>query len=143
MLTNRSIPQAVVIPEIAYPDVGEALAWLCRVFGFRERLIIASHRAQLSFGESGAIVVTQAPAQPPHESRISIMVRVEDLQLHHANAQRNGADIIRAPADYPYGERQYTARDFAGHIWTFTQTLADVDPARWGGRLVATAEGER
>ena len=39
------------------------------------------------------------------------------------------------PTDQMYGERQYNAEDLAGHRWTFTQTLADVDPADWGGQL--------
>jgi hypothetical protein len=34
---------------------------------------------------------------------------------------------------YPYGERQYTAEDLAGHRWTFTQAIADVAPEDWGG----------
>ncbi len=37
------------------------------------------------------------------------------------------------PTDFPYGERQYTAEDPAGHQWTFSQTLADVAPEEWGG----------
>jgi hypothetical protein len=31
--------------------------------------------------------------------------------------------------------RQYLAADLAGHRWTFSETLADVDPASWGGEL--------
>jgi uncharacterized glyoxalase superfamily protein PhnB len=42
---------------------------------------------------------------------------------------------VAAPADFPYGERQYTVQDPGGHIWTFSQTIADVDPAAWGGVL--------
>jgi hypothetical protein len=38
---------------------------------------------------------------------------------------------------FEYGERQYTAADPAGHQWTFSETLDDVDPASWGGTLVA------
>jgi hypothetical protein len=41
---------------------------------------------------------------------------------------------LRAPADYPYGERQYSVEDFAGHRWTFTQSIADVAPEEWGGK---------
>jgi hypothetical protein len=26
-------------------------------------------------------------------------------------------------------------QDPGGHIWTFSQTIADVDPAAWGGVL--------
>ena len=40
------------------------------------------------------------------------------------------------PIDFEYGERQYTADDPAGHQWTFSETLADVDPETWGGTLL-------
>ena len=42
MKTNRSMPPAVIIPELSYPDVREAVEWLCRTFGFTERLRIGS-----------------------------------------------------------------------------------------------------
>ena len=61
MIANRSMPTASVIPTRAYPDVAEAVAWLCDAFGFRERLRIGNHRAQLVFGD-GAMVVNQARA---------------------------------------------------------------------------------
>jgi hypothetical protein len=53
---NRSMPPGVIIPELPYPDVREAAAWLCHAFGFTERLLIGNHRAQLTYG-SGSIVV--------------------------------------------------------------------------------------
>ncbi len=40
------------------------------------------------------------------------------------------------PTDTPFGERQYTAEDLAGHQWTFSQTLADMAPEEWGGETV-------
>ena len=46
---------SVVIPELAYRDVGEAVAWLCTAFGFRERLRIGDHRAQLTIGDGGSL----------------------------------------------------------------------------------------
>jgi uncharacterized glyoxalase superfamily protein PhnB len=63
------------------------------------------------------------------------MVRIENLDAHHARAVRLGAKIVRPPADHPFGERQYTAEDLGGHVWTFSQTIADSDPASWGGKL--------
>ena len=45
MIMNRSMPPSVIIPELAYPDVREAVDWLCRSFGFVERLRIGDHRA--------------------------------------------------------------------------------------------------
>jgi uncharacterized glyoxalase superfamily protein PhnB len=130
---NRSMPASVVIPVLEYPDVRAAVDWLCRAFGFHERLRIASHRAQLTFG-AGALVVAGGAGPAPAGS---VMVCVAEVARHHEHALAAGAKIVAAPADYPYGERQYDAEDPWGHRWTFSQTIADVDPRDWGGQLLA------
>lgn len=63
-------------------------------------------------------------------------MRVDDADAHCARASGGGALIVSPPTDYPYGERQYTAQDSAGHRWTFSQSIADIEPAEWGGALV-------
>ena len=142
MPKNRSIPDATIIPVLRYPDVSAAVAWLGEAFGFAERLRIENHRVQMTFG-SGALVIASGPssAAPPTDpvpsKAHSVMVRVADLDRHHERAQRAGARIERPPADYPYGERQYTAVDPWGGVWTFSQSFADVDPADWGGTMVS------
>ncbi len=138
MPANRSMPPAAIIPELAYPDVRAAADWLCRAFGFTERLRIGSHRVQLTF-DTGALVVTALRGEPGVGafSAHAVMVRVADVDAHCAHAQQAGAAILDPPTDYPFGERQYTAVDLAGHRWTFSQTIADSDPADWGGTLLA------
>jgi len=131
MLSNRSMPPAIVIPELAYPNIGEAITWLCDAFGFNLRIRIGDHRAQLNVGNGGVVVLIETAAQVGLRS--SLMVRVENADKHYAQAQRYGLRIIRAPADYPYGERQYNAEDFVGHRWCFSQSVTDVDPRDWGG----------
>ena len=132
MLANRSIPPCTVIPELAYPDIGEAIQWLCDAFGFTLRLRIANHRAQLNVGD-GALVLTELAEGQQVNIGHSVMVRVENVDRHSEQASRKGARIIRPPADYPFGERQYSVEDFAGRRWTFSQSIADVDPTTWGG----------
>ena len=132
MSRNRSMPSSAIIPDLPYPDVREAVDWLCRAFGFKERLRIGNHRAQLSFGE-GSLVVTHR--SDGSTASFSIMVRVNEIDTHHERARASGARVISQPADYPYGERQYTVEDPGGHRWTFSQTIADVDPKIWGGIL--------
>ena len=129
MLANRSMPSSTVIPVLPYEDLGEAIDWLCTRFGFRERWRAGSHRAQLAVGD-GAVALTEQPVS----GHSSVMVRIDDVDGHHENAAERGARIVRAPADYPYGERQYTAEDLAGHVWTFSQSINDVAPEAWGGR---------
>jgi uncharacterized glyoxalase superfamily protein PhnB len=136
---NRSMPPGAIIPELVYPDLSAAVTWLCATFGFRERLRIGSHRSQLLVGPAAAIVVVQATAsarasQP--EQNHSLMVRVDDVDGHYTRVAQSGARIINPPADFPYGERQYTAEDPSGRRWTFSQSIADVDPQAWGGKLI-------
>jgi uncharacterized glyoxalase superfamily protein PhnB len=130
LIANRSVPAATVIPVLAYDDVARASDWLCRAFGFTERLRIADHRAQLVLGD-GAVILTSRGS----EGRGAVLVRVRDADRHHERAKESGARILHPPTDYPYGERQYVAEDLGGHVWTFSQSLADVDPASWGGTL--------
>ena len=140
MIANRSIPCSTVIPELAYPDVSRAADWLGGAFGFTVRQRIANHRIQMNVGD-GAIVLTElrgevAPGQADPERAHSVMVRVEDVDAHWRQAAAVGARVVRPPETYPYGERQYTAIDPGGHAWTFTQSVADVDPRDWGGTPV-------
>ena len=141
MRSNRSIPSSTVVPVLVYPDVRAAVAWLERAFGFAERVRIGEdHRAQLSFGD-GAIIVgdVRHSQRPPRAGEVthSVLVRVDDARAHCEHARARGARIRMEPTDFEYGERQYSAEDLAGHVWTFSETLADVAPEEWGGVSVS------
>jgi uncharacterized glyoxalase superfamily protein PhnB len=129
-----------VIPVLVYPDVRQAVDWLCSAFGFVERVWIGeNHRAQLSFGEGDVIVAdVRHDRHPPRAGEVthSVMVRVDDVDAHCDRARVAGARILMEPADFEFGERQYSAADPAGHQWTFSETLRDVAPQEWGGVAV-------
>jgi uncharacterized glyoxalase superfamily protein PhnB len=153
VVANRSVPSATVIPVLAYDDVGEAVDWLCKAFGFKVRLRIADHRAQLVVGEGAVIVTARDKAAldagaifSGGESRAamvrhSVHVRVNDAKQHYERAMASGARILQPPADYPYGERQYSALDLGGHLWTFSESIADIDPASWGATSIDLSGG--
>jgi uncharacterized glyoxalase superfamily protein PhnB len=133
MQTNLSMPSAMIIPVLEYPDVHAAVKWLTDAFEFEVRLLIGDHRAQLQFG-SGAIVVAKSEGEGSVLGQgHSVMVRVDRIEAHMSRAVQHGARIVQDLADFPYGERQYTCCDLADHRWTFSQTIASVDPADWGG----------
>ncbi|RUX70723.1 glyoxalase [Mesorhizobium sp. M7A.F.Ca.US.006.04.2.1] len=138
MIENRSMPTSTVIPVLSYPDVETASQWLCEAFGFEIRLMIGNHRAQLGFAD-GAVVVTELKSGGLTRTGgpFAVMVRVEDVDAHHRRAARHGAAILSRPTSHPYGERQYSCRDLAGHNWTFSQSFADVAPREWGAIVVA------
>ena len=125
------MPESTVLPVLVYPTVRDAVTWLSDAFGFVERWEAKGHRAQLVVGD-GAVVVVDGDMQGGCGAH-SVMVRVADVDSHYARALEWGARILTPPADYPYGERQYTAEDYAGHRWTFSESIADVLPEDWGG----------
>jgi uncharacterized glyoxalase superfamily protein PhnB len=134
LIVNRSMPNSTIIPVLVYENVREACDWLCAAFGFRVRLWIGTHRAQLLF-EDSAIAVSEGKNQ---DSANSVMVRVADAHSHFERARQHGAKVLLPPTDHPYGERQYTVEDFGGHRWTFSQSIADVNPEDWGGVLASS-----
>jgi uncharacterized glyoxalase superfamily protein PhnB len=137
---NRSIPPSGVIPVLTYPDVRAAVAWLENAFGFAERVRIGEdHRSQMDAGAGAVIIADVRHGQvPPRRGEVThaVMVRVEDARAHCSHAREHGARILMEPTDFPYGERQYSAEDLAGHVWTFSETVADVLPEEWGGTTV-------
>jgi uncharacterized glyoxalase superfamily protein PhnB len=134
---NRSTPPPTVVPVLVYPDVRDAVAWLSEVFGFVERVRIGeSHRAQMSIGPDGAVIVADfaGDRHPPvvgvccHQIR----VRVEDVDSLFGRVAVSGARVVEEPTDREYGERDFTVEDLAGHRWQFCQTLRDVAPEEFG-----------
>jgi uncharacterized glyoxalase superfamily protein PhnB len=145
MLISRTTGSASIVPELVYPDVEQAVDWLCDTFGFTEIWRAAGHRARVEFG-NGVLVLADADAQygraAPGRNELrshAVMVKVEDVDMHHHHALQRGARILNPPTDHPYGERQYTAEDLAGHHWTFTQAITDLAPEDWGGTSPASA----
>jgi len=142
VLKNRSAPAAKIVPILIYEDVSTAIEWLCRAFGFVERLRmdregVTSH-AQLSVAGEAIMLGRQGgPYRAPQGPEVNayVLVAVDDVDAHYQHAKECGADIVQPPADLPFGERAYTARDPAGHWWTFSQHIADVEPETWGAKV--------
>lgn len=144
MIVNRSAPTATVVPILVYEDVGKALEFLTRAFGFKERLRAEyggsiSH-AQMDVGECSIMMGKQggpfrAPIPDSGTTSHYATVHVDNVDAHFARARAAGAVILKEPADMPFGVRQYTARDIGGHWWTFSENIRDVDPSEWGATV--------
>ncbi len=141
MKSNRSVPPATVVPILFYPDVRAAVAWLSAAFGFVERTRIGEgHRAQMSIGADGAVIVAERRGDgPAHDNGGThlIRVRVENLTVQFERARAHGAHVLSPPADREYGERDFTVTDLAGHRWAFAETVRDVAPEDIGCTTVA------
>jgi uncharacterized glyoxalase superfamily protein PhnB len=141
MKVNRATPPVSVVPVLSYPDVRAAVAWLSVAFGFVERTRIGeSHRAQMSIGADGAVIVAELHGEKSeHEEPVThlIRVRVENVSAQFERASAQGAHVVEPLTDREYGERDCTLEDLAGHRWQFAETLRDVAPEEFGCQTVA------
>ena len=126
-----------IVPALSYDDAPAMIEFLCRAFGFVERLRLdmpdgsVGHASLIIEGEE----VTLASAYPegglggpgglPH-LHASVQVYVDDVDAHHARAAAEGANILQEPEDQFYGDRTYRAEDPEGGRWWFHQELNQV-----------------
>jgi predicted enzyme related to lactoylglutathione lyase len=143
MLENHSVPSNTVLPHVVYQDVAQAIAWLTRVFEFREyyRYDDPVSGAQMYLG--GALIMLKraragsaAPAQIGARTQV-LTVFVDDVDKHFERAKSEGAKIFEELHETGYGERQYVAEDFDGHHWLFSQHARDVSPDEWGAVIAS------
>ena len=135
---NRSVPVETVLPHVNYQNLGEAMAWLTRAFGFQEyyRYGDGPSGGQMWAGRA-AIQVRQArsgqrsPAQLGYGTQ-SLTVFVDDVDEHYARAKAAGAKIVEEPHETEYGEYQYGAQDLDGHHWLFSRHAKNRSPEEWG-----------
>lgn len=132
--------------SVVYDDARAAIRWLCEAFGFEVRLLVESSDGKLAHSEivygDGVVMVAQAGARPHFTSpktaggnTQSLMVYVDDVEAHAANAVKHGARIFDELRVTDYGkdywsDRSYGAIDLEGHHWWFVQRLATHNP-RW------------
>lgn len=133
-----------IMPSLRYEDVGAALAWLSETFGLREHLRwtgeggVVRH-SEMRIGDA-FVELSSATDDNPSPRAVgkvshSLVVLVDDVDSHHEHARASGATILAAPADKPWGLRQYTAEDLEGHHWEFSQYVRNAPPAEWGAVL--------
>ncbi|MDA0261495.1 MAG: VOC family protein [Proteobacteria bacterium] len=133
---DRDNNSATIIPTLRYNDAPAAIAWLCRAFGFEERMVVPGQNgtiahAQLTFG-NGMIMLgstgqgggeydrlIRQPGDTGGASTQAPYVIVGDVDAHCSRAQAAGAEVFMAPADQDYGGRNYACLDLEGHLWNF------------------------
>lgn len=139
-----------IIPYLLYEDVGAAMKWLAKAFGFRK------YGAQMK-GSDGKInhaamklgddVIMMGYPGPKYKSprRLgqvtqNLLVLVDDVDKHFRRAKKADAKILEEPADQFYGQRRYGAADPEGHHWYFAQ---DIVPSGAKQRVLARSKPKR
>lgn len=145
MIENRSVPPNTILPHIVYPDVSQAIAWLCKTFDFTLHYHYGDppDGAQLHLGNAWIMVnhareVRDTPARLGAYAQ-SLTVFVDDVESHYQRTKSAGAKIVEEPHETEYGELQYGVEDFAGHHWLFSRHARDVSPSAWGATVAQPA----
>ena len=131
---------STIYPSLTYDDAPAAIEWLCRAFGFTQRLRVPGPEgsvmhSELSFGDAVVMVSSPKPEQghvaPPKGGPVhgTLSLFVEDPDAHYARAKEAGAKIVHDLTDEEYGARGYMAQDPGGHLWYF----ATYRPGAWWG----------
>jgi PhnB protein len=113
-----------IIPYLFYRDVGAALDFLCRAFGFKEEMRHGTPSGGMH-GEAslqGQLVMLgqrahQRSSTTPKDAggaTTGVFVYIDDLDKHYEVARTAGAEIVHPPKDVEYG-RTYWANDPEGH----------------------------
>lgn len=152
-----------IVPVVFYRDPMAALAWLEKAFGFELALLVTDREGNVGHAEmtwrGGAIGVDGEWASPellgPAELRSPasldgvgtqfIRIILEgDLDRHCERARAAGAQITQEPENQFYGDRTYRALDLEGHVWNFSQAVAEVSVAEMeqaSGLTIRTGAG--
>jgi uncharacterized glyoxalase superfamily protein PhnB len=126
-----------IFPGMRYLDAAAAIDWLEKAFGFKRQMVVPGSEgtvahAQLVFN-GGMIMLGSYRAdafryKTPRDAggvTQAAYLYVPDIDAHFARAKDAGAEIVFALKDTDYGSREYSARDFEGHLWHFGTYLPD------------------
>ncbi len=127
-------------------DPAALIDWLCEAFGFELRLKVEGEggrveHSELSYGD-GLVMVGGERTESAVErfgnhwlspltaggNTQSLMVYVDDVDAHCAQARDRGARIVSEPSLRDYGDdywadRSYGCVDPEGHTWWFSQRI--------------------
>src|SRR5712672_3734625 len=122
-----------ITPYLLYEDVGGALKFLAKAFGFRKfgtQMVgpdCKINYAAVKLGDD-TVMMGRPGAGYRNPKRLgqatqSLYVNVKNVDQHFERARKTGAVILQEPTDTAYGHRRYGAEDPEGHQWYFAQEV--------------------
>ena len=126
------IKAVAAVPNLRYRDLTAAIEFLPKAFGLEVTFVATGAadqvvHAQLSAGStliylSPDVVDDRYGMHSPlalnGTNQCLCLVIVGDIDDHASMAQQAGAVLVNPPHDTDYGGREYSCRDFEGHVWS-------------------------
>jgi uncharacterized glyoxalase superfamily protein PhnB len=120
------------IPLLICKDIQASHDFLVNAFGFRAGKVFHDGSGQAVHGELEAgdttiwlhrVVPEQGLEALTDVASSGLVILVDDVDTHFAQAKSAGAPIDSEPANQSYGQREYGARDLDGHRFWFATPL--------------------
>ncbi len=122
-----------ITPYLLYEDVGAALRFLAKAFGFRRygtqvkgsdgRINHAAMKLGTELIMMGCPGTGYRNPKQLGQATQSLYVTVRGVDKHFLRARKAGARVLEEPADTEYGHRRYGVTDPEGHEWYFAQAI--------------------
>lgn len=140
-MNSSGIPDGyhTLTPSLNLRGANEALAFYQKAFNAVERFRMPDGNGGVMHGEfqiGDSIVMfcdedTNWGALSPQSvggCPLSLNLYVEDCDAMHAQAVAAGAEVLKQPATYPWGERSSMVRDPWGYRWAICTQVEEVPP---------------
>lgn len=123
-----------IIITYRYKDAKEAIDWLCRAFGFTEKVVHVGEagsidNAQLVLNNAMIMIASERdnefdrfvkhPQDIEGYNTISPYIIIKNIEQHYQNAVQQGAEICLPLTVQDYGGSGYTCKDIEGYLWNF------------------------
>jgi uncharacterized glyoxalase superfamily protein PhnB len=137
-MSETLVEPSRIYPGLRYRDASAMIAWLCKAFGFRERVVYPGPDGTIAHAElvlgSGMIMLGSvrddaygamvgAPIGPEADGAKgngqAIYIAIDDPDALCARAEAAGAKILMGLTDTDYGSRDFICRDPEGYVWCF------------------------
>ena len=152
MVQNPPEGSQRIIPYLNYSEPRAVIEFLINAFGFEQGTLLdmpdgsIGHCELLMNGETVMLSSEFAEgglSSPRSLGGVhgSVLVYVDDVDVHYERARAAGAEIVQEPADQFYGDRTYRALDPEGVGWEFHQHVRDVTPEEMMAAMTEMEEG--
>lgn len=122
-----------ITPYLLFENVGDALKFLSRAFGFRKSgrsMKGPDGKINHAAMKLGSDVIMMGCPGPKYknpkrlgQSTQSLYIMIDAVDKHFERARKAGAKILEEPENTLYGHRRYGAEDPEGHQWYFAQEI--------------------
>lgn len=140
--SEMSTPQSIT-PYLYYEDVAGAMSFLAKAFGMRRYGRPMYDKGKVRHAAmtlaNGVVMMGHPGAKYKNPRRLGqatqcLLIHVDGVDQHFAQAVRAGATILKPPEDQffgRHGQRRYGASDLEGHEWYFAQAIIRREPRKW------------